>query len=246
MRAVVRVVLAVAVALGALVVDSAESQAQSRSLQSGPAVRRQLLFRSDRFELAPLLGSSIAPAFKRSIFLTVTGRYHLTNAFGLGVNANVGVLDLDTSVTRNYADIRLSEPVQERSEVYYAEHPILFDFHLSYVPLSGKANLIGNHILHWDVFLTAGVGGAMRSSDADDVAGFSFGPAIGVGMRTFVSDKIAVTALFQDYLYSSAEAQRYCCGIAAEPTPVEERFRSHVVGSLGVSVFFPSDVRVSR
>lgn len=246
MRKMPALVVACACAALAVLVFSADVAAQSRSFQSGPVVRRQLLYRSDRMELAPMIGSGIAPVYQRTLFLSVAARYHLTNSFSLGVNANLGALSLDTSVARNYEEIRDEIPGARRPELEYATPLLMTDFHLSYVPLHGKVNLLGSHILHWDMYLTAGVGGALISSDADDLSGFEFGPAIGVGIRTFVQDRMAVNILFQDYLYSSADAQEFCCGAGAEPVPVEERFRNHVVGSIGVSFFFPSEVRVSR
>jgi len=219
--------------------------AQDRNLLSGPAVRRQLLYRSDRFELAPVLGSSIAPVYQRSIFLSVAARYHLTNAFSLGANVNVSPVQLDTSVARNFEELERERLPADRASIDYASPLALLDVHLSYVPAYGKVNMLGN-ILHWDVFLTGGVGGALVTSDADDLGGFKFGPALGVGLRTFLNDKFAFNVLFQNYLYSSAEAQRSCCGVRAVATPVEETFKSHVIGSAGVSIFFPAEVRVSR
>ena len=223
----------------------ADAQAQSRSLQSGPVVRRQLLFRSDRLEVSPMLASSIAPVYQRTIFLSLAGRYHLTNSFSLGLNANLGGLNMNTSIARNYDDQVVEIIGSQRPALEYATPLLLTDFHLSYVPLHGKVNLF-NNIVHWDFYLTAGVGGALIRSDADDLSGFEFGPAIGVGLRTFVSDKFAVNVLFQDYLYSGADSQEFCCGPRGQPRPIDERLRSHIVGGAGVSIFFPSDVRVSR
>lgn len=246
MRKVTSLLVALVAGVLALSVFAADATAQSRSFQSGPVVRRQLLFRSDRMELAPTLGSSIAPVYQRTLFLAVAARYHLTNSFSLGVNANLGALSVNTSIARNYEDITDGIPGSRRPRLEYATPLLMTDFHLSYVPLHGKVNLFGSHIMHWDMYLTAGVGGALVSSDADDLSGFEFGPALGVGLRSFVKDNLAVNLLFQDYLYSSADAQEFCCGARAEPVPVEERFRNHVVGSVGVSIFFPSEVRVSR
>lgn len=244
-RNMLRPALLATFALLAVTIFAADVAAQTRSLQSGPVVRRQLLFRSDRMELAPSIGTAVAPTYQRTLFLSVAARYHLTNAFSLGVNANLGGLNLNTSVARHAEDIARDMDPRDRPEIEYATPLLLTDFHLSVVPLHGKVNMLGN-ILHWDMFLTAGVGGALVQSDADDLSGFEFGPAIGVGLRTFVQDKLAVTLLFQDYLYSSADAQRSCCGTNPVPDPVEQRFRNHIIGSIGVSIFFPSEVRVSR
>lgn len=102
-----RLPISVVFAFLAFTVLAADVAAQSRSLQSGPVVRRQLLYRSDRLELAPSIGTTIAPVYQRTLFLSVAARYHLTNAFSLGVNANLGGLNLNTSIARNYDESTL-------------------------------------------------------------------------------------------------------------------------------------------
>ncbi len=246
MRTLVRAIFA-ALVLGTLLSAAPSlAVAQSRSLQTGPVVRRQLLYRSDRFELAPSLGMALGSVYQPTAILTVGGRYHQTNSFALGLNVNLGLLNLDTSIASNFEEIALDEAASDRPALEYARPLLMTDFHLAYVPLAGKVNLFGKHIIHYDIYLSAGVGGAMVSSDAEDLSGFEFGPALGVGMRTFVTDQIAVNFLFQDYLYAGADAQRFCCGPGGVPESADESFRNHAIGSVGISVFFPPEVRVSR
>lgn len=222
---------------------STEVVAQSRSLQSGPAVRRQLLFRSDRVELSPSVGFAIGGVYKRPMLLGASVRYHLTNSVSLGLNANVGLFAFDTQITNDFETLARQEPASRRPTLAFSEPLLMTDFHFGYVPFHGKFNLFGNKTIHFDVHLTLGVAAIVVQSDSEDLSGVDFGPAIGIGLRTFLSDQIAFTLRFNDYLYSSADAQRIVAGVAQ---PVEERFRNHIIGMAGVSIFFPGDVRVSR
>lgn len=72
--------------------DASDASAQTRSLQEGPSVRRQLLFRSARFELAPSVGTSFGTSYQRSVIIGATARYHLTNAFSAGLNLGAAPL----------------------------------------------------------------------------------------------------------------------------------------------------------
>ena len=81
----------------------------------------------------------------------------------------------------------------------------------------------------------------MVQSDSDDLAGTEFGPSIGIGVRTFLSDQLALNIRFQDYLYTGADAQR-----VVRASGLRWRVSNHITGLIGLSVFFLADVRVSR
>ncbi|MFT4703008.1 MAG: outer membrane beta-barrel protein [Bradymonadia bacterium] len=219
------------------------AQAQTRSLQSGPAVRRQLLFRSDRVELTPGLGIGMLNPYKRSAYFALSLRYHLTNAVALGVNTHVGMIHFDTSISNEFETYSQRQSAATRPELAFAEPLLLTDLHLSYVPFHGKFNLFARHTVHFDFYVLLGVGAAVIQSDSDDVAGVAFGPSIGVGVRTFLSEQLAMNIRFQDYMYNGADVQRSDAGVARD---VDESFRNHIVATVGLSIFFPSSVRVSR
>lgn len=222
----------------------AVAEAQSRSLQEGPVVRRQLLYRSARFELTPAIGTAIGPVYQRELFLAVSGRYHVNNSLAIGLNANAGLLGLNTSIANNY---EVADPIGAR-ELHYARQTMLLDVHLAYSLFTGKMSLMSKLIQYLDLYVAAGGGGALITADsaAEDLGGFKFGPALTVGLRVFLGDQFALNVRFTDYLYASADAQRVRRGPPPSPQPVQERFRSHFVGTVGVSIFFPGEVRVSR
>ena len=83
----------------------AEASAQTRSFEEGPVVRRMLLFRSNKLELAPSLGVAFGNVYQRELFLSVLGRYHLTNSFALGLNVSLGPVALNTPIAGNLEEI---------------------------------------------------------------------------------------------------------------------------------------------
>jgi outer membrane beta-barrel protein len=235
--------LALVVALLVLCVAQ-QAVAQSRSLFEGPVVRRQLLFRSSKLEVSPALGMALGGVYQREVMVGLTGRYHLTNSFAAGLNVHVSPIALNSSLVDNLAT---TSPEVAR-QMAYATQTALLDAHLSYVPMGGKFHLFNGRTYYYDFSLTAGVGGALLSSDSDELAGFRFGPALGAGMRIFVTDNIALNFRATSYLYSSALSQRIertSTGLPS-PQPIEERFRANTIGLIGVSIFLPPDVRVSR
>ena len=213
------------------------AQAQSRSLTEGPVVRRMLLFRSGKFELTPTFGTSFGNVYQREYFIGVGGTYHLSNSFAIGLHTALAPIPFDSTVTSN-----LEEAAPEQYDRLTVSHQfMLVDLMLSYIPLHGKLNLFGSTIFHYDVNLNVGVGGALVSSDADDLSGFNFGPAFGLGMRLFFKDNMALTLAVTDYFYSGSEAVR-----DEEQTEPTSRGNHHFVGTVGLGIFFPSEVRVSR
>lgn len=107
------------------------------------------------------------------------------------------------------------------------------------VPFSGKINQRNRSVIPYDLHLQAGFGVAMVQSDNDDLSGTRVGPSIGIGLRFFLSDSLALRIRLQDYIYATQDA-------AVRGAQVEESLQHTVLFSIGVSTFSPSAVRVSR
>lgn len=224
-----------ALVLSTVSLGSTEALAQSRSLTDGPPVRRQLLHRSSKLELAPGIAAMFGNGFQTPLYLNLGVRYHLSNSVSLGVDLNGSPIAVDRRVVRELDDI---DP-QAAAGLEVANTPFLGSFQVSYAPIVGKINFFGNKIAYIDVHLFGGVGGALQTSDVDALSGFSFGGVIGVGARLFFDDGIAINLRFSDYLYSNAEA-------AQDGRVLEERFRQHYVVGLSVGFFLPRATYVSR
>lgn len=234
-------VVALSVVAGGIVVAPGEAAAQSRSFEEGPAVRRVLLFRSDRFEVTPSLGMSLGDVYEQSVYLGASGDYHLTNVFSIGVNAMYAPVAFRTPLYNNFREI---EPDRARDRFSPARTQLSTDLHVGIVPFAGKLNFVGRRVMHYDVNIFAGFGAAVRSSDSDELSGVRAGPTFGGGARLFIRDNLALRLRVQDHMHLSADAEgRRRIGAAI---PVEETMRHHLMLVAGVSFLFPDAVRVSR
>lgn len=209
--------------------------AQTRSLDDGPAVRRQLLHRSARFELQPGIATMWGNSYTTPFYGNLALRYNLSNSVSVGLDLNGSPFSLDRGIV---SDIEENDPsVHAIYEV--AKTPFIGSFQVTYSPAIGKVNIFGKTTTYFDVHLIAGVGVAMRTADSPALRGTSVAPVIGIGLRIFLTDGIALVGRVVDYIYQDVEAYRV-------GTSVDEKWRNHVVGTIGVSFFFPRGVYVSR
>ncbi len=237
------IVLAAVTFTGLLAVPMVAVAERRASLEEGPIVRRKLLFRSSRFELAPRIGSTLNDAYKRNLMVGVDANYHLTNHFSLGVGFGYGVLASNTDLLDQ---VNGSVDPEISNGLRYATTQILFDAHVSYVPLFGKISILDSSVLDYDLSLDLGFGGALITAVADGdaqgsdlLSGFKPAPVIGLGFRVFVSDSIAINLAVKDYIYSIADVQE-------EGVEPNTELRNNVAIGVGASFFFPTDVKVSR
>lgn len=223
------------IALGLCAGIAANVAAQTRSIEEGPIVRRQLLYRSSRLEVMPALGLTLNDPYRHTMMLTAAANYHLTNTFSLGVNVSWGWLNYNTNLTD---DIETVDPAAARL-IDFSDLTLLTDFHLGYVPFYGKFNFLEAGTVNWDFHLVAGAGGGLITSDNSDLEGFKFAPMFGGGFRFFINGDTALTIDALDYMFESAD-------IAIRGEEPETSFSHHVLINIGVSFFVTGDLRVSR
>ena len=95
--AVQRTLSGLMVVLLVLLSFASVASAQNRSLYEGPVVRRELLYRSSKLEIAPALGVAFGGIYEREIMVGAAFRYHLTNSFSVGLNANFAPATIPTT-----------------------------------------------------------------------------------------------------------------------------------------------------
>jgi len=231
----------------AVVALPGQSHAQRRaSLEEGSIVRRQLLYRSKRFELQPRIGGTLNDSFKRNMLVGLDLNYYLTNKFGLGLGGAFGAVSLDTDLL---TQIGQTVDDGQPSGLALTVTTALFDAHLSYVPIFGKFALFKSMILDYDLHLLAGFGGALLgaegNTEGEELSGFKPGPMVGVGFRLFFADNMAITFDLRDYIFSSADVQEAPNQDGRRASPVTE-LRNNIAIGFGFSLFFPGEVPISR
>ncbi|MFU8805081.1 MAG: outer membrane beta-barrel domain-containing protein [Bradymonadaceae bacterium] len=230
---------------------AAESPAQAATprsdsaFESGPIVRRQLLHRSSRLEIQPLAAFTMNDSFIRNTLFGANVNYHLNNVFALGFTGAYGALHSDTSLRRNVeAELQAQRPGHLNS-LSYAQIDWAADIGLSYVPIFGKFSIMNRMITHYDFHFMGGLAiigesgvSASGTGEIDAVQeGVRAGGMLGLGMRLFLTDMISLNYDVRSYIYQRAEVSRGQASPQLGPT---------MVMSLGVAIFLPGAVKISR
>jgi len=210
----------------------------------GAVVRRKLLFRSTRFEAAPLVGFTLADPFNRNILAGANLGFHLTNSFGIGATIGAGVVTRPTSLRTN-----IEQTAPDLSEVAFSKVNFLASVEGTYVPIFGKFSFLDRGIINYDLHLIVGAGFVGRGAEAGDnsgattaatdaVSGGTAAGVVGVGGRFYANDFVSINLQVRDYIFSSSEVSLDTIG--------EPELRNNLMLSVGASLFFPTAVKVSR
>lgn len=212
------------------------------SLESGPIVRRQLLHRSGRLEIQPMVAFSANDAFIRNVLPGVGVSYFFNNTFGLGGSFTFGALQLDTSLRRN---LELTVSESQLNSLSYSRFGWTADVGIIYVPLFGKFSVMNSFFTHYDLHFIGGMGlindqtvAAVDTFEGDPVlSGVRPGGLIGGGLRFFLADAFALNLQVRNYIATRA----LISSGSASP-----QLGNSVVFSAGVGIYFPGEVRISR
>jgi outer membrane beta-barrel protein len=248
MRQTVCRLLMLATLVLALLVPASSAFAQEdheTAREAGPVIRHQLLYRSTRFELAPMLGMTLNDAYVRNGIVGAQLSYHLTNNWGVSLVAGAGALQFDTDLRERLEDTVSATRPDELGDISYSYVQFVGGLEVSYVPIVGKFSLFNSAITNFDIHLIGGFGGVLEAAATaadngqvdEQLEGFRPAPVLGIGTRFFMSDGISVNVQVRDYLYSRSEIST----LTANP-----EFKNNVLVTMGVSFFFPQEVQISR
>lgn len=245
--AVAAMVVSVVAVLG--VEQTAEAQEpeiqeeEIASLQEGPAVRRQLLHRSGRVEIAPQATFSANDPFVRNAMPGLSVGYYLNNAFGITGSVQFGALQLDTSL-RESLDTEMAPA--ERQQTSYTRIGWAADAGVVYVPMFGKFTVMDSVSTHYDFHLFGGMSvlsesavPAVEGGEIDpQMEGVRPGGLIGGGLRFFVSEMVSINFQMRNYIVARSEA--------VSQGDADLNLGNTVLLTTGVGIFWPGDVKVSR
>ena len=214
--------------------------------ESGPVVRRKLLYRSTRFEAAPLVGFTLSDAFTRNVLVGANLGFHLTNELSLSATLGYGVTQLSTSL-RDNMDAELGRR-NRLGTLEYSYISWLLGVEGSYVPLYGKLSLLDSVIVNYDFHLIFGVsflGNGALNAETNDAApdsalvSTSVAPTLGAGFRFFLGDMVSLNIDVRDYIYARTMVKR-------SDRPESSDLGNNVMLSIGLGIFLPGEVKVSR
>lgn len=215
------------------------------SLEEGPAVRRRLLYRAGRLELEPKMMFTLNDAYIRNGIVGLSASYFLTNSFGMGGSFGFGALQLDTSMRGHLENGLEAQGGDALARTSFSHVGWTVDAGLIYVPAFGKFSVMNSAITHYDFHVLGGMAivnegadPALDGASPDAVLeGIRPGGMFGVGLRLFVGNSISMNFQVRNYLYTRAEISQG----SADP-----RLSNMVLLSVGVGIFFPGEVQISR
>ncbi len=214
---------------------------------SGPIVRRQLLYRSSRLEIQPLIAQTLNDSFISNTLAGANITYHLNNTFAVGVTGAYGVLQTDTELRENVFNTLKDKNPARLDDLSYSYVAWAADIGVSYVPVFGKFTIMNGLITHYDFHVMGGLSivgeEAVKANEASvkavdsGLVGIRPGGMVGAGFRFFVGDMISINLEARDYIYSRAQVSS---------GSVNPKLSNNLVMSFGVGIFLPGDVKISR
>ncbi len=186
------VLLAVVVAVwGAL---PAHADEEDRTLKGRiKSVSNKAYVKSGRLELTllPMTSMSLNDAFYQKFGGGLGVAYHFTESLSLGF---VGTYSLNL-LTSNAGYFGR----QEEEIPFAGKRNILLGLDVMWTPLYGKVSLAAEWIMHFDTFITGGVGAVGGWQIGDDFS-FGFAGSFGLGVRIFITRMFAIKAELKDYV----------------------------------------------
>lgn len=186
------------------------------------AVQKKLILKKGRFEVAPAFSTSLNDAFFQKVGAGLAAAYWPADNLGVFVD----VFYLTTIETSN---VRLAKAAFT-SQLVDSRLKFLAMGGLQWSPIYGKVSWFDHDIVHFDLFLSAGLGMASTST------GEHIATSLGAGQRYLVNHWLAFFFKVEDRLYPETYALK-----AGPVTSI-----SNVLTlSLGASVFLPLDFEYS-
>jgi outer membrane beta-barrel protein len=219
-------------------------------------VQNRFFLKEKRFELAPVGGYVPNNPFAKRYVAGLLTAYHFSETFA----AEAVFLyspDLGENDLKDLTHTLVGIAYESKSEVSF-QQPVDkmvmgATFAARWAPVYGKINILGERVINFDTYLTAGAGllsikeyYATYDESKEGVSEFATALGtpvnkskvpinLGLGMDFFVNGSIAIKIDARNYLYFDKKPQY-------DPTvPVTEpRLYNNFIASVGVGIFFPS------
>lgn len=222
----------------------------AKRLENDPAVRQQFLLRDKRFLIGLGLGNSIGSPFRSSTTIGLDIGYFLSDKLSIGLNAFYGLPRLTYMGEQIVSKYDLPKYNGNYTEENFTAATFSASLELTYVPIIGKMSLLGQSNQKYDIYMIGGLGavglaGANVAKDKDFSA-MVIAPVLGVGLRVFVNQNLAVSLSLRDYIYSSIESTAPVVDIQNNLTfQGDKEWSNHFFLSLGVH-FLAGKVNTSK
>jgi outer membrane beta-barrel protein len=170
------------------------------SWQDIVVVPRKQFLKGGRLELAPFAGITVNDNLIRHYVFGGDFNYFLTDALWVGLQGQYFVKQLSTQA--ELVGLQFNRTSTLNRYLYGGS------FNMGYVPSYGKFALFNKNIVHWEIWISGGVGATFTQVLARDPAeqntkGFkntALTPNVGIGGRLFLTDWMTLNVALRDYI----------------------------------------------
>jgi outer membrane beta-barrel protein len=183
------------------------------------AVSRKVFLKEGRFELMPAVAVTTNDPFFRTWSIAGRGAYHLNDSFSL----EIGGAYVPPYFVEKLPPLDI---LRDTGRLINIDSTLygLADAGITFSPVYGKVAILSDAIIHFDTFVSAGVGAVF-----DTGADFAHPTMdVGVGLRVFLLRWLVVRSDLRDYVYPQ-DARNI------------STLQNLLVFSLGVGFYFPFD-----
>lgn len=222
--------------VAAMILVSGMAHGQSIDMRSAPLVKRGLELWKGRSEISLQFGSTIEDPYFRNLQLHLGYDYYLLNWLSLGGNLGYS-LPMKTRLTE---EIERDRSVAGNSFAIPATYfGAMAEIHANLLPIYGKTLWINSVATAFDYHFTLGVAGIQVLWNKDAAGQFQgqdefvVAPVLGVGIRLFINQRLAISIDVKDYIANMNIHGAY------DYTIPEKEWVNNVVFNLGFSLFLP-------
>ncbi|MCA9521544.1 MAG: outer membrane beta-barrel domain-containing protein [Myxococcales bacterium] len=215
-----------------LVHGEASAQSRNINIDDAPALRREIKWRAERFEIMPTFSQTFHDAYVQNFLVGLDLSYHIKNWVSIGLNFAFG-FKRNTNLTK-----QINDTLGQSIEV--AQLRLLLMANVQFAPIYGKFTMFNKAMAYYDLHLLVGVGMAQIKSNGELIgSSFNFAPMVGVGFRLFATEYLGINVDFRDVIVKQA------LNVASDGT-VSKKFVNNLMYTIGISVLLPIDAKRER
>jgi outer membrane beta-barrel protein len=160
------------------------------------SVQRKVFVKKDRFEIFPYFGLDLNDPFYQHFIVGGSVGYHLVDSLALEARggAVIGTIKQNTlTIARQQAGAVIENPPEFKGHA---------DLDLTWAPFYGKISVLGEAIVHFDTYLTAGPGIFVTDLGVAPAVNF------GLGQRYFLTDWLVARFEVRNYVFAETRNDR--------------------------------------
>jgi outer membrane beta-barrel protein len=170
--------------------DTEGKSDKKRSLEDRvKAVQRKVFLKKKRIELYPFFATDLNDPFFQHLMVGASLAYHLADSLSLEARGGFVVASIASGAIKT---VRIEDNLVLDNQPVYKYHA---DGDISWSPFYGKISVLGEGILHFDTYVTAGAGVWGTDTGVHPAVNF------GLGQRYFLTQWLVARIELRDYLF---------------------------------------------